>query len=117
MISYLHILHCENKNHGKSIFPFSIYLQSTMNLDLPTPSTCQMTTDLNNHLQCCLVPNFTSHIMRTRNTQNQNQPFSLLIHVATPSMSITRMRILPFSPILFTLIILYFYHILISPHS
>src|SRR5258708_5007111 len=35
MINYLHILHCENKNCGKSIFPFSIYLQSTMNLDLP----------------------------------------------------------------------------------
>src|SRR5258708_29951660 len=37
-------------HHGKSIFLFSIYLQSTMNLDLPTPLTCQMMTDLNNHL-------------------------------------------------------------------
>src|SRR6266436_471335 len=34
-INYLHVLCCENKNHGKSIFLFSIYLQSTMNLDLP----------------------------------------------------------------------------------
>src|SRR6266436_2211740 len=82
-INYLHVPCCENKNHGKSIFLFSIYLQSTMNLDLPTPSTCQMMTDLNNH-QCHLVPNFTSHIMRTRSVQKQNQPFSLLIYVATP---------------------------------
>src|SRR6266436_3636437 len=35
MINYLHIPCCENKNHGKSIFLFSIYLQSTMNLNLP----------------------------------------------------------------------------------
>src|SRR5258708_37801802 len=117
MINYLHVPHCENKNHGKSIFPFSIYLQSTMNLDLPTPSTCQMMMGLNNHLQCCLAPNFTSHIMRTRSAQKQNQPFSLLIYVATPQTSITRMRILPVSPILFTLIILYCCHTLISPQS
>src|SRR5258708_980902 len=64
-INYLHVLHCKNKNCGKSIFLFSIYLQGTMNLDLPTPSTCQMTMDLNNH-QCHLAPNFTSHIARAR---------------------------------------------------
>src|SRR5260221_4938987 len=84
-INYLHILHCENKNCGKSIFPFSIYLQSTMNLDLPTPSTCQMITDLNNH-RCHLAANFTSHIARTRHMQKRNQPFSLLIYVAAPRM-------------------------------
>ena len=115
-IYYLHIPHCENKNHGKSIFLFSIYLQSTMNLNLPTPSTCQMMMDLNNH-QCRLAPNFTSHIARARSAQKQNQPFSLLIYVATPQMCITRMRILPVSPILFTLIILYHCHTLISPQS
>src|SRR5260221_12774319 len=117
MIYYLHILHCKNKNCGKSIFPFSIYLQSTMNLDLPTPLTCQMMMDLDNHLQCHLVPNFTSHIARTRSMQKQNQPFSLLIYVATPQMSIVRTRILPVSPILFILIVLYHCHTLVSPQS
>src|SRR6266436_4413124 len=116
MINYLHVLCCENKNCGKSIFLFSIYLQSTMNLDLPTPSTCQMMMDLNNH-QCHLAPNFTSHIARARSVQKQNQPFSLLIYVATPRTCITRTRILPVSPILFTLIILYCCHTLISPQS
>src|SRR5260370_14992795 len=117
MINHLHVLHSKNKNCGKSIFLFPIYLQSTMNLDLPTPSTCQMMADLNNHLQCHLVPNFTSHITRTRSMRKQNQPFSLLIYVATPRMCITRMRILPVSPILFTLIILYHCHTLVSPQS
>src|SRR5258708_39825043 len=116
MINYLHVPHCKNKNCGKSIFPFSIYLQSTMNLNLPTPLTCQMMMDLNNH-QCHLVPNFTSHITRTRSTRKRNHPFSLLIYVATPQTCITRMRILPVSPILFTLIILYCCHTLISPQS
>src|SRR5258706_7819521 len=116
MIYYLHILCCENKNCGKLIFLFSIYLQSTMNLDLPTPLTCQMMMDLNNH-RCCLVPNFTSHIVRARSTRKRNQPFSLLIYVATPQTCIMRMRILPVSPILFTLIILYRCHTLVSPQS
>src|SRR5258708_6981686 len=75
MINYLHVLCCKNKNCGKSIFLFSIYLQSTMNLNLPTPLTCQMMMDLNNHLQCHLAPNFTSHITRTRSTRKQKSTF------------------------------------------
>ena len=77
-INYLHILHCENKNCGKSIFLFSIYLQSTMNLNLPTPSTCQMMMDLNNHLQCHLAPNFTSHCHGTTSL------LSFLVFVCPP---------------------------------
>src|SRR5258708_1858600 len=73
MINYLHVPHCENKNRGKSIFPFSIYLQSTMNLDLPTPSTCQI---------ILLITSLIHYFSGWRNSQRNLQiklPISFLV--------------------------------------
>src|SRR5260370_10976220 len=56
---------------GNQSFCFQSIFTTTMNVNLPTPSTCSMMMDSNNqpiYLQYCLAPNFTSHIMRTRST-------------------------------------------------
>src|SRR5258708_17973057 len=74
MINYLHIPCCKNKNHGKSIFLFSIYLQSTMNLDLPTPSTCQMISAL----YTCSNPPHTS-LSSLLSSNSLNLPFNQAI--------------------------------------
>src|SRR5258708_32282616 len=51
MINYLHILHCKNKNCGKSIFLFSIYLQSTMNLALPNDDRLEQSSPMSSSAQ------------------------------------------------------------------
>src|SRR6266478_1165588 len=53
---------------GNQSFHFQSIFTTTMNVDLPTPSTCPMSNDQPIYLQYHLAPNFTSHTMRTRST-------------------------------------------------